>query len=106
MRQELGTADHAPSPKDHYRAIYYEGLDTIECIGDRFKQEGYQMYCKVEQLLVGGGQTEDELKKLLTLYSRDFEKTFLSQLHLFYANYPTEKIICINSISCERHVGW
>jgi len=94
-----GTADHAPSPKDHYRAIYYEGLDTtIGCISDRFKQEGYQMYCKVEQLLVGGEQTEDEVKEVLAFYGSDFENTLLSQHHLFYANYPTEKRTCIYDI--------
>ena len=96
-----GTADHTPSsPKDHYRAIYFEGLDTaIGCIANRFKQEGYQMYCKVEQLLVGGGQTEDEVKEVLAFYGSDFEKnTLMSQLHLFYANYPTEKRTCIYDI--------
>ncbi len=42
---EVGTsAGSSPtSPEDHYRAIYFEDVDTVStCIGDRFKQEGYQ----------------------------------------------------------------
>lgn len=31
------------------------------------------MYCKVEQLLVGGGQTEDEVKEVLAFYGSDFD---------------------------------
>ena len=44
----VGTGVTPSSPEDHFKAIYYEALDTvIGCIGDRFKQEGYQMYSKL-----------------------------------------------------------
>ena len=40
-----------PSPEGYYRSIYFEAIDTVmACIENRFKQEGYQMYCRVEQL--------------------------------------------------------
>ena len=45
-----GTGITPSSPEYHYKAIYYETLDTvIGCISDKFKQEGYQMYSKLEQ---------------------------------------------------------
>ena len=56
-RYEVGSSSGVSplSPEDHYRTIYYETLDTvIGCIGDRFKQEGYQMYSKLEQMLEMG----------------------------------------------------
>ena len=55
-RYEVGSSSgvYPLSPEDHYRTIHYETLDTvIGCIGDRFKQ-GYQMYSKLEQMLVMG----------------------------------------------------
>ena len=54
------------------------------------------MYCKVEQLLLKDGQSEEEVDKF---YGSDFEKdTFLTQLHLFLPDYPTEKRTCIFDI--------
>lgn len=49
----VGTGVAPSSPEDHYKVIYYEILDTVTgCISDRFKQEGYQMYSKLEQVLI------------------------------------------------------
>ncbi len=101
-RLEVGTsAGSSPtSPEDHYRAIYFEAVHTVStCIGDRFKQEGYQMYCKLEQLLVKGGQPESEVDEVLKFYGSDFEKdTLLAQLQLFHTNFPVELTASIHDV--------
>ena len=56
-RYEVGNSTPTTSevsPEDHYRAIYFEALDTVVAqITDRFEQDGYHMYMKLEKLLVG-----------------------------------------------------
>ena len=92
-RFEVGVGDGAApsSPEDHYRSIYFETIDSvITCIQSRFKQEGYQMYCRLEQLLVKDWQPQEEIDEVLKFYGSDFNKeTFMTQLSLFHANYPT-----------------
>ena len=44
----------------------------IQCISDRFNQEGYQVYSKLEQMLVNDGQSEEEIDEVLTFYGSDF----------------------------------
>ena len=55
-RYEIGSSSGVSplSPENHYRTIYYETIDTkiVACIGDRFEQEGYQMYSKLEQMTI------------------------------------------------------
>ena len=47
-----------------------EVVDTVTtCITDRFAQEGYQVYSKVEQLLVEQDLTENEVAEVLTFYN-------------------------------------
>ena len=49
----------ATQPEDHYRVLYFEALDTVTgSITERFDQEGYQIYSKLEQLLLKGEGTE------------------------------------------------
>lgn len=94
-----GTAVTPSSPEDHFKVIYYEALDTvIGCISDRFKQENYQMYSNLEQLLTTEEQpNEEDIDAVLKLYGSDFEKDkLITQLHLFHANYPSEKRTCIH----------
>ena len=39
--------------EDYYRCVYFEALDlTINCIENRFDQRGYQIYSRLESLLV------------------------------------------------------
>lgn len=54
-RFEVGSSEGVspPSAENHYKVIYFEALDTvITCIRSRFHQEGFQMYFKLEQLLI------------------------------------------------------
>ena len=54
-------------PEDHYKAIYMEVVNTaITCITDRFAQDSYQMYSKVDRLFVEQDQTENEVAEILT----------------------------------------
>ncbi len=101
-RLEVGTtAGSSPtSPEDHYRAIYFEAVDTVStCIGNRFKQEGYGMYCKLEQLLLKGGQPDCEVDEVLKFYGSDFDKdTLLAQLHLFHVNFPVKQTASVHDV--------
>ena len=101
-RYEVGTSSGiSPTTlEDHYKVIYYETIDTvISCIRNRFEQEGYKMYCKVEQLLLKENLSEEEVDDVLQFYGSDFHKEkLLTQLCLFRTNYPAEKINCIDDI--------
>ena len=85
---EVGTsASIVPAtPEDKYRSIYFEALDTVvTCISNRFEQEGYQMYRKLELLLI----RRDHDNEVLKFYGDAFEKNaLLAQLDLFHVNYP------------------
>ena len=54
---EIGSTtitDSIITPENHYRIIYFEAFDiVIAQITDRYEQEGYQMYSKLEKLLIG-----------------------------------------------------
>ena len=52
----LSRGHAAPSPKDHYRQMYFEAIDTaIGC----FDQEGYRVYCNLEDLLIKASLREN-----------------------------------------------
>ena len=51
-----GESHQASLPVDHYRSIYFETLDTVMAsVTDRFDQEGYNMYSKLESILLQKG---------------------------------------------------
>ena len=88
-RYEIGSTtitDSIITPENHYRIIYFEAFDiVIARITDRFEQEGYQMYSKLEKLL---RKLENDLDELIEFYGNDFEKdVLLAQLDNFHANY-------------------
>ena len=58
-RYEDGTADHyhPATPMMYYKQIYFEALDVaVSAIEDRFDQNDYSMYAKLEQLLLQQGK--------------------------------------------------
>ena len=73
---------------DHLKAIYFEAYDTvITQINDRFDQEDYQMYSKLENLLQKNCD-EHSLDEVLKFCGDDFLKDeLLAQLEFFHANY-------------------
>ena len=62
--------------EEHYRVIYFEALDLITtCIEDRFNQPGYEIYGKVQSLLLKAATSwayEEELKFVLSFYGSVF----------------------------------
>ena len=82
----------------HYRSIYYETIDTItSCIKDRFDHEGYCVYSKLENLLVKGKVSEDEIDEVMSFYKTDFDKIQLTtQLVTYHANYPAMNNKCVH----------
>lgn len=91
-RIEVGSSEGVSpsSPENHYKMIYFEALDTvIACVKNRFNQEGFQMYHKLEHLLMGKDEQNKISHEVCTFYSNDLNKDLLlTQLHLFHTNYP------------------
>ena len=93
-RFETGNAppEFPSTAEDHYRRIYFEVLDLVlQCIKDRFDQPGYQVYCKLECLLLKAAQNtdySDELSFVLEQYSSDFKSDLLkAHLEIFVLNF-------------------
>ena len=86
-RYEDGTADHyhSPTPFMHYKQIYFEALDAaVVAIGDRFDQNDYSMYAKLEQLLLLAASQKDYsliLREVVDFYGSDFNASEL-ETHL------------------------
>ena len=68
-----------------YRRIFFEALDLIICgIQTRFDQPGYQVYCKLENLLLKAANKEnfdEELQFVTEFYGDDLNIDQL-RLHL------------------------
>ena len=92
---EVGSSEgvSSSSPKHNYKVIYFETLDTVTaCIRSRFDQKGFQICHKLEQLLINTNCDNQVIKEICTFYSTNLNKDLLlTQLHLFYTNYPTEQ---------------
>ena len=56
VRHEVDEQDahHLPeTPKDHYRRIYFNAIDTVtQCIATRFEQEDFKIYVNIQELLL------------------------------------------------------
>ena len=78
----IGTTsgDFHTDPEDRYRQIYYEALDFVQAVSDRFDQPGYRVYQNMQELLLmacKGHTYQDQLEAVLNIYKDD-----LSQLEL------------------------
>ena len=61
-RYETGTGEgsHPEEVQDYYRHIFFEALDlTINGIQNQFDQPGYQIYSRLESLLVKAANKQD-----------------------------------------------
>lgn len=84
-RFEVGDGEishHFPScVQEHYRPIYFEAIDTLAtCLKDRFAQADFEMYAKLEQILVKGAKAEcvdEELEECGSFYGTDFDVNVL-----------------------------
>lgn len=93
--------------EDHYRRIYYEALDLIvSCISTRFDQQGFKVYCNVQNLLLKAAQGVEyslELDYVTKFYGSDFNPELLkTQLEVFSANQssspPADKEIHLSDV--------
>ena len=94
LRLDSGIAAvHPFNPKDHYRAVYFEAIDTVVgCIQDRFEQEGYRVYNKLENILINGDQGTDS-DEVFYLYQEDIDHgLFNLLLSILHANYNIKKM--------------
>ena len=67
FRLQQSDCTTSATPEDYYRAIYFEALDTVvNCIKDRFDQEGYKIYSKLELLLL---KMARNIKIIMTMLS-------------------------------------
>ena len=68
---------HQSSPVSHYRTKYYESLDCIiNAIEDRFHQEDFKTYIKLENLLLKAAKGSDfgsKYKDVMALYDSDLD---------------------------------
>ena len=78
---------------DHFRQTYFEALDLIIlCIVGRFDQPGYQVYCKVQDLILkaAAARQQDyqaELDFVIDYYGDDSDVSLLkTHLELFSVN--------------------
>ena len=75
-----------------YHQLYYEAIDNIICsLKNRFDQPGYDVYCKLEQLLVKASLKEDfkaPFEFVCYFYKDDFQPDLLhAQLLTFGADF-------------------
>ncbi len=80
-RYEIGESegDFIGDVKIQYRVIYYGALDcVVSSINDRFEQPGYQMYCRLESLLLKAANKE-EYEDGLELYAVSMEMIWIKR---------------------------
>ena len=78
--EESTQEEHFPgSVEDFYQPIYVEALDVaINGIQKRFDQPGYEVYSKLESLLVKAANSEgyeEELKFIVVLYETSIQSS-------------------------------
>ena len=69
---------HFPeTPKDHYRRIYINAIDTVtQCIATRFEQEDFKIYMYIQELPLKSLACEPidtELAEVVKMYSEDLD---------------------------------
>ena len=87
------------TPKTFYRQFYYEAIDNIiSSLKNRFDQLGYDVYCKLEQLLVKASLKEDfkaPFEFVCSFYKDDFQPDLLHAQLLTFG---------VDKLSTEKHM--
>jgi len=90
VRHEFGEQDtqrFPETPKDHYKRMYFNAMDTVtQCIARRFGQEGFEIHVNIQELLLKSFASErcdTELAGVVKTYSEDLDSfKFKGQLLL------------------------
>ena len=74
--------------KEHLKKIYFEAIDTLTaCLKDRFDQSDFNMYAKLEQVLLKSAKSEcceEEIEECCRFYGSDLDdNTLKTQLQKF-----------------------
>lgn len=73
---------HPSSPRDHYRRVFYEAIDTIlSSLRERFNQPSFLVFENLESLLIkslNGEEVSDEMKFVHDTYGCDIDINDLS----------------------------
>ena len=87
-----GVGDAVEDVETRYRVVYFEALDLF--IKYRFQLSGYQIYSKLEELLVKSANKQDtteELEFICRFYGDDLHADVLKmQLEILATNLPEE----------------
>ena len=92
-------AHHPSNPKEHYRQMYFEVLDSIiTVIEDRFDQKSFQAYLQMESLLLkplDGACVKSEIEFLNENYGDEITTDLLeSELEIWKAIFNDSKTLC------------
>ena len=98
-----GTPWYPTTPQEHYRRIYFEAIDLmVNAIDNRFNQASFDVYAKMESLLVKCLNCQDystELHFLETNYGEDVDVTTLNvQLEIFNVLMKDGEFTCFDHI--------
>ncbi len=92
----ISTGYFPESPKEYYKQLFFEAVDLIvNCIKDRFDQQGYKIYSSLESLLMKsckGESINDDLDFITAFYGDDLDKkTLQAQLQTFRVHFEQHK---------------
>ena len=96
-------AHHPSNPKEHYRQMYFEVLDSvITVIEDRFDQKSFQAYLQMESLLLkplDGACIKSEIEFLSMNYGDEITRDLLeSELEIWKTIFSDSKPLCFKDI--------
>ena len=78
IKMEWLTTFQSPTPAMHYRRMYFEAFDTeIMAIQERFEQNDYHMYAKMEEVLILAASRRDYSQTLKEFYGSYFNASGL-----------------------------
>ena len=88
VSHKVGEQDthHFPeTPKDHYRRIYFNAIDTVtQCIATRFEQEDFKIYLNTQEFLLtsfaASEPCDTELAEVVKMYSEEWDSFKLKGL--------------------------
>ena len=83
------SAEHPPTPRDHYQKIFFEAIDLlVGHIKDRFEQPSFQLFQRLESLLLDSlckvvEYLDEEIQYIGTIYDEMDIQSLPAQLELF-----------------------
>ena len=98
------SAEHPPTPRDHYQKIFFEEIDLlVGHIKDRFEQPSFQIFRRLESLLLDSlckdvEYLDEEIQYIGTIYDEIDIQSLPAQLQLFRTMMEDRNPTCFNEI--------